>query len=92
MAGGAVTDEYAYEASDGTMVVPWRVSYIIELQTPDQIADLPDGTVLRSIGGDTAVKGRDSIDDDTRYGRTAWGLPDRRETFIPRWRVAEPVR
>jgi hypothetical protein len=77
-------DERAYEA-DGVLVVPWKVSYTIELQTPEQIAALPNGTVLRSINGETAVKGRDPIDLDTRYGRTAWGLPDRRDPYIPRW-------
>jgi hypothetical protein len=70
-------DEKAYEA-DGILVVPWRVSYVIELQTPDQIAALPDGTELRSIDGSVVIKGRDPIDLDTRAGRTAWGIGDRR--------------
>jgi hypothetical protein len=77
-------DERVYEA-DGALVVPWRVSYVIELQTPEQIAALPDGTVLRSISGETVVKGSDPIDLDTRAGRTAWGLPDRREPIFRRW-------
>jgi hypothetical protein len=71
--------------ADGALVVPWRVSYIIELQTPEQIAALPNGTVLRCIDGETAVKGSDPIDLDTRAGRTAWGLPDRREPIFRRW-------
>ncbi len=76
------TDTLVYEA-DGMLVVPWRVSYIIELQSPEQIAALPDGTVLRSISGEVVVKGRDYIDMDTRAGRTAYGLQDRRDLF--RW-------
>jgi hypothetical protein len=71
--------------ADGALVVPWRVSYIIELQTPEQIEALPDGTVLRSISGETAVKGSDPIDLDTRAGRTAWGMPDRREPIHRSW-------
>jgi hypothetical protein len=81
-------DELAYEA-DGVLVVPWRVSYVIELQTPDQIAALPDGTVLRSISGEVVVKGRDYIDDDTRAGRTAYGLQDRRDLF--KWPQRKPL-
>ncbi len=51
---------------------------IIELQTPEEFAALPDGTLLISISGEEKIKGRDDIDLDTRFGRIAWGLPDRR--------------
>lgn len=94
--------ERAYEAEDGTLVVPWRITdpladykprigdpvilhkpyahvgEIIELQTLESFAALPDGTLLISIQGEEKVKGRDDIDLDTRAGRIAWGLPDRR--------------
>lgn len=33
-----------------------------------------DGTVLTSINGGKATKGKDSIDTDTRFGVTAWGF------------------
>lgn len=82
------SNERAYEA-DGALVVPWRVSYVIELQTPEQIAALPDGTVLRSIGGEEVIKGRDYIDLDTRAGLTAYGLQDRRDIF--KWRPLHAV-
>jgi len=75
-----MSDERAYEA-DGELVVPWRV---FELQTPEQLEALPDGTVLRSISGEVVVKGRDYIDLDTRSGRTAYGLQDRRD--LMKWR------
>jgi hypothetical protein len=35
---------------------------------PEEFRDLPDGTELLSIFGERVVKGRDDIDDDTRYG------------------------
>jgi hypothetical protein len=55
-----------------------HVGEVIELQTPESFAALPDGTVLISIQGEEKVKGRDDIDLDTRFGRIAWGVPDRR--------------
>lgn len=66
----------------GDPVIPHEpykhVGEVIELQTPDEFAALPDGTLLISISGEEKVKGRDDIDLDTRFGRIAWGLPDRR--------------
>ena len=47
----------------------------IDLLTPKQLATLPRGTVVTTLDGDTAVVGRDPIDDDTRAGFTAWGTP-----------------
>ena len=44
------------------------------LLTPDELAIVPDGTVLVSISGTTATKGVDYIDDDTRAGLLAYGL------------------
>lgn len=44
------------------------------LQTPEEFAQLPDGTELYSIMGKRAVKGVDEIDDDTRGGHLAFGI------------------
>lgn len=45
------------------------------LMVPAKLFDkIPDGTRLRSIQGRDAVKGQDSIDDDTRYGLLAYCL------------------
>jgi len=35
---------------------------------------IPDGTALTCITGQVCVKGRDSIDDDTRAGLLAYGV------------------
>lgn len=43
------------------------------LVTPEEFAKLPDGFVLTAIDGDVKVKGKDYIDQDTRFGHTAWG-------------------
>ncbi len=47
---------------------------ILCLLTPDELAKYPDGTSFECIDGTFAVKGRDYIDDDTRYGYLAYGL------------------
>lgn len=44
------------------------------LFTPDELRQLPDGTVLESISGDFKTKGQDYLDMDTRFGHTAWGI------------------
>lgn len=46
------------------------------LLTPDEFGMLPDGVTLVCISGETAVKGIDDIDQDTRFGMIAWGLLD----------------
>ena len=46
------------------------------LFTPEEFEQLPDGTELTSIGGDTKVKGKDKIDMDTRFGHIAYGVRD----------------
>lgn len=46
------------------------------LLTRDEFEFIPDGTTLVSIGGATAVKGRDRIGQDIRGGYLAWGLLD----------------
>ncbi|MEO5348913.1 MAG: hypothetical protein H7836_04630 [Magnetococcus sp. YQC-3] len=35
---------------------------------------IPDGTELINIYDEKKIKGKDYIDDDTRFGRLAWGL------------------
>lgn len=37
---------------------------------------LPDGIELECIDGETAVKGKDYIDMDTRFGHIAFGVRD----------------
>jgi hypothetical protein len=46
------------------------------LFTPEEIERIPDGTVLTCIDFGTAIKGKDHIDMDTRYGYTAFGVKD----------------
>lgn len=44
------------------------------LLTKEEFDEVPDGTVLLSINDETTVKGKDYIDDDTRFGVIAYGL------------------
>lgn len=44
--------------------------------TPDELSQLPDGTELISIFEEKVVKGKDYIDDDTRFGYLAYGVAD----------------
>ena len=44
------------------------------LFTPEELKKLPDGIVLESIMGDFKTKGKDYIDDDVRFGHTAYGV------------------
>lgn len=43
------------------------------LITPEEFAELPDGTELVCINGKTYIKGKDIIDSDTRGGHLAYG-------------------
>lgn len=52
----------------------WDEDHELLLVTPAESAALPGGTALTDINGDTAVKGRDEIDDDTRFGHLAFGV------------------
>lgn len=47
---------------------------LLWLLTPQEVEELPNGTLVESIMGDYATKGHDAIDLDTRFGYTAWGL------------------
>lgn len=53
---------------------PWDENLM--LFTPEELDQLPDGTELTAIDGDTVVKGKDVIDMDTRFGHTAFGVRD----------------
>ena len=44
------------------------------LLTPLEFSKLPDGTKLTFIDGKKAIKGKNYIDQDTRFGQIAWGL------------------
>jgi hypothetical protein len=44
------------------------------LFTPAEVEQLPDGIELTNILGGTAIKGKDYIDMDTRFGHTAYGV------------------
>ena len=46
------------------------------LFTPEELARIPDGTILTSINNINYIKGKDYIDDDTRFGYTAYGVKD----------------
>jgi hypothetical protein len=57
---------------------PWKLDdgSRIQLITPAELATLAPGTVLRCIDGINVVVGKDTIDDDTRYGYLAFGFDD----------------
>ena len=59
-----------------TSWTPWKLDdgREIYLITPEHLRELPDGTTLVSIMGDSVVKGRDNIDGDTRGHFLAFGL------------------
>jgi len=44
------------------------------LFTPEEFHKLPDGIELVSINGNKAIKGKDYIDQDTRFGYLAYGV------------------
>lgn len=57
--------------------IPWKLSdgTYIALLTEAQLDMLPDGVELRGIHGRSVRVGRDAIDQDTRQGLLAYGLP-----------------
>ena len=60
-----------------------------------QWSQVPDGIALTSISGDVKVKGRDHIDQDTRFGMLAYGIvPGKTRTDVTALEVAtaEAVR
>lgn len=50
------------------------------LLTPAELEQIPGGTVLTSINKEKKIVGVDSIDADTRFGYTAWGIYE--EAFL----------
>ena len=52
----------------------WSDETNLCLLTPEEYAELPDGTMLLCIDDETYIKGKDYIDNDTRYGYLAYGL------------------
>jgi hypothetical protein len=46
------------------------------LFTVEEFTRLPDGTELTCIDGSIAIKGKDSIDQDVRFGHMAYGIND----------------
>lgn len=69
------------QANDEFTFAPWTLhdGRQIDLIQPAALSRLPDGVILTSVSGRTAIVGRDEIDDETRYGMLAYGLPSRSE-------------
>lgn len=57
------------------MVNDWTLDdgRVIRLVTPDQLKNLAPGTKVLDIFGEVGVVGQTVLDDDTRFGYTAWG-------------------
>jgi hypothetical protein len=43
---------------------------------PEELARIPEGKVLTCIDEENYIKGKDQLDDDTRFGHTAYGVKD----------------
>ena len=54
----------------------WSDEDNLYLFTPEELARIPEGTVLTCIDMENYTKGKDHIDMDTRYGYTAFGVRD----------------
>lgn len=55
---------------------PWNDEGLY-LFTPAEFEQIPDGTELECImAGEKAIKGKDYIDLDTRFGHIAYGVKD----------------
>lgn len=48
--------------------------FTLMLLPPEDLAALPDGTIVIDIWGIPRIKGSDKLDDDTRGGVTAYGF------------------
>lgn len=51
----------------------WDEEKTLWLVTPAEFARLPDGMELTAIDGEKVIKGKDWIDNDTRFGHMAYG-------------------
>ena len=56
------------------VVQKWSNENDLWLLTIEEFIEVPNGTVLLSINDETKVKGKDYIDDGTRFGCMAYGL------------------
>lgn len=80
----SMEDLCVYDDKNGKRIVPWKVEgkFILQLLTPEEYRMLPMGTMLGSILGNRRIKSEDSdipksenyIDQDTRFGRLAYGV------------------
>ncbi len=70
--GGVV--HYKVKTSGGFWALEDGSTRHLHLLTPEELLEVPAGAVLTSIMGNNATVGKDDIDDDTRYGYTAWGF------------------
>ena len=52
----------------------WDKEKTLWLLTPEEFKELPDGTELMCIFGEKHIKGKDYIEQDTRFGHLAYGL------------------
>lgn len=57
-------------------MVRWSADDDLYLFTPEEYDQLPDGIELTCIDNTKSVKGKDEIDQDTRYGHIAFGVKD----------------
>lgn len=54
----------------------WSEESDLYLFTPEEYDQLPDGIELSCIDDTTSIKGKDVIDQDTRFGYLAFGVKD----------------
>lgn len=66
----------SFEATDPPTSPLWRLEdgRWLTLLTPSQLGGLPQGTRVVDLFGTTHRVGWDELDDDIRYGYTAYGL------------------
>ena len=74
-----LTDDYTKLSRQELLKVGFRQWDDVEMKglllIPLELYDkIPNGTKLTAISGETKIKGKDSIDTDTRGGLLAWGL------------------
>lgn len=59
----------------------WDEEKTLWLLTPEEFKGVHKGTKLTSINGDTVIKGKDKIDNDTRFGHLAYGVTRGQKLF-----------
>lgn len=55
-------------------MIRWSAETNLWLLTEAEFSQIPNGTELVCFTGERKIKGRDHIDDDTRFGYLAWGI------------------